>query len=106
MWLVVVAVLALSIGLLLRRANELCALTLASGGARLIRGRAPARMIADVDEVARRAAGPPATVRVVIESGVPRLLAPDGMPDRIVQQLRNVVGQYQVVHFRTGKRPS
>src|SRR5882724_1334916 len=104
MWLVAVAVLALSIGLLLRRANELCAVELSNEGARLLRGRAPATMLSDAAEVARRAQGGVARVRVVIESGVPRLLAPATLPEAVVQQLRNVVGQYQVVHFRTGRR--
>lgn len=40
---------------------------------------------------------------VVNEGGAPRLLVRSGAaPETIVQQLRNVAGQHQLVHFRTG----
>jgi hypothetical protein len=103
-WLFVLAVVAAA-WLLLRRANELCALRLSPGGVRLVRGRAPAGFLSDADEVARRAALSGVTVRVVTESGEPRLVSPPGVPEAVVQQLRNVTGQYRVVHFRTGRRP-
>jgi hypothetical protein len=102
-WVVVFAVVVAA-WLLMRRANELCALRLSPDGARLVRGRAPAGLLSDANEVARRAALRGVTVRVVTESGEPRLVSPPGVPEAVVQQLRNVVGQYRVVHFRTGKR--
>lgn len=104
MWLAAVAVLALLIVLLLRRANELCAVELSNDGARLLRGRAPGQMLADVAEVARLARPGVVTVRVVVESASPRLIPAASLPEAVVQQLRNVVGQYRVVHFRTGRR--
>jgi hypothetical protein len=103
-WLVVLVVVAAA-WMILGRANELCALRLSADGAHLVRGRAPAGFLSDANEVARRAALSGVTVRVVTESGEPRLVSPSGVPDAVVQQLRNVTGQYRVVHFRTGKRP-
>jgi hypothetical protein len=106
MWLLTVTVFVLLGWVVLRRANELCAIELSNGDARLLRGRAPAAFLADVAEVARRAPALDARVRVVTESGTPRVVAPPGLPDSVVQQLRNVAGQYQVVQFRSGRRPS
>ncbi len=104
MWPALFVMLALLGWLALGRANELCALGLSVDGARLLRGRAPAALLSDAAEVARRARVPETTVRVVIEGGEPRLVAPAGLADAVVQQLRNVVGQYRVVHFRGGRR--
>jgi hypothetical protein len=103
MGFVVLIALSLIVWLLLRHANELCALRLSSDGARLVRGRAPPSLVSDAGEVARHAGGIYVTVRVVVESGAPRLLAPAGLDEDVVQRLRNVVGQYKVVHFRTGR---
>jgi hypothetical protein len=103
MGLAVVAVLLLLVWLAMRRANELCTFELSEDGAELVRGRAPAELIAEVADVARRAAVPDAVVRVVTEGGAPRLIAPAHLGDAVVQQLRNVVGRHRVVHFRTGR---
>ena len=45
-----------------------------------------------------------AQIRVVVESQSPRLVAPAALPDAVAQQLRNVVGRYQVGQFRLGQR--
>jgi len=90
---------------LLRRANELCAFSLRQGRSSLVRGRAPARLIADLDEIARRSPTQNMTIRVVLESRVPRVVSTGGSAVT-VQQVRNVVGQYQAVHFRTGRKSS
>ncbi|HEX4340828.1 MAG TPA: DUF3634 family protein [Polyangiaceae bacterium] len=100
----VFAALSVIAWLVIRRANELCAVTLTKDGARLVRGRAPAALLSDFTEIARRASRTETTVRVVLESGSPRLLAPADLDETTVQQLRNVVGQHPVVHFRTGRR--
>jgi hypothetical protein len=102
-WIALAAVAAV-VWFVLRRANELCVLRLSPEGARLVRGRAPARFLSDATEVARRAALAEATVRVVTESGEPRVLPAPGVPGEVAQQLRNIAGQYRVVHFRTGRR--
>jgi len=91
--------------LLLRRANELCAVRVSLGTARLLRGRAPARLLGDLAEIARRSPGAEAVVRVVVEGGQPRALLPATLDAAVAQQVRNVVGQHSVLHFRSGRRP-
>ena len=91
--------------LLLRRANELCVIRVRNGETTLARGRAPARLLHDVGEIARRTALARATLRIVSESASPRVYVTGVASDAIVQQIRNVVGEHQVVHFRTGRRP-
>jgi Protein of unknown function (DUF3634) len=98
-----VATIALSWAVL-RRANELCAIRVRDGASHLARGRAPARFLADVEEIVKRANISSSTLRVVVESGVPRLLVPSDLSADVVQQLRNAVGQHQVLHFRSGRR--
>ncbi len=88
----------------LRRANELCAIRVRDGQSHLVRGRAPVRFLSDASEIVRRARVPSAMLRVVVESGVPRLLAPRDLQADVAQQLRNAVGQHQVVHFRSGRK--
>jgi hypothetical protein len=103
-WLLTIAAFVVLGWFVLRRANELCAIRLSGGDAHLVRGRAPAPFLADVAEVARRAPSIEAVIRVVTESGTPRVLAPAALPDAVVQQLRNVTGQYRAVQFRSGRR--
>ena len=91
--------------LLLRRANQLCVLAVEGGRCELESGRAPAALVDQIDDIAQRARLEHATFRVVVESGLPRLLAADDVPDSVVQQVRNCVGQYQVAQFRSGRKP-
>ena len=86
------------------RANELCKITVIDGAAHLVRGRAPARFLNDVAEIAARGPIARGSIRVVRESGFPRLVASPDISADVVQQLRNALGQHQVVHFRTGRQ--
>jgi hypothetical protein len=104
MWLGVLVLILALVWLLSTRANELCVLALSSDGARLVRGRAPGAFLAEAADVARRAKIERAQIRVVVESQSPRLVAPAALPDAVAQQLRNVVGRYQVGQFRLGQR--
>lgn len=87
-----------------RRANQLCAFVVENGQCRLASGRAPPALFGQVDDIVRRSRVERATFRIVVESGLPRLLADDHVPDGVVQQIRNCVGQYQVAQFRRGRR--
>jgi hypothetical protein len=89
----------------LRRANELSVIEVRNGDARLTRGRAPGRLLFDIGEIARRAAIERATLRIVSEGGSPRLEVFGTASPTEIQQLRNVVGEHRVLHFRTGRRP-
>lgn len=104
MWFVALVSVALFIWFGLRRANELSVFELSPDGARLLRGKTPPELLADVDEIAKRAKVPTTVVRVITEGGEPRLIAPPTLGDSVVQQLRNVVGRHRLVHFRTGRR--
>ena len=103
LYLLLIAV-ALAGWLFLARANELCVIRVSAGGASLVRGRAPARFLSDVRDIARRAAVEDATIRVVVQGGAPRVVA-SGVSETVLQQLRNAAGQHQVLHFRAGRRP-
>ena len=105
MWLVALVFVALLMWFGLRRANELSVFELSRDGARLVRGRTPPELLSDVAEIGRRAALPVTVVRVVTERGTPRLIAPAGLSDGVIQQLRNVVGRHHVAHFRGGRSP-
>jgi hypothetical protein len=100
---VVAAALALLL-LALTRENQLCKIAVEGGRSRLVRGRAPARFLADVAEIVANSPAAHGTIGVVTESGFPRLIASAGIPVDVAQQLRNALGQHQVVHFRTGRR--
>src|SRR4249920_3269740 len=82
----------------LRRANELAVIEVRHGEARLRRGRAPGRLLFDVEEIVRRSGLERATIRVVSESGSPRVEVSGSVNAGVVQQIRNVVGEHQVLH--------
>lgn len=103
-------VLALVVGALalvllaLGRANELCKIAVRDGRSLLVRGRAPARFLDDVAAIVARVPVDRGVIRVVTESRFPRLIASADIPGDVAQQLRNALGQHQVVHFRSGRR--
>jgi hypothetical protein len=97
-------VLAVAAWLVLRRANQLCVFVVENGKCRLASGRAPPALFGQVDDIVQRSRVGDATLRIVVESGLPRLIADPRVSDAAVQQVRNCVGQYQVAHFRRGRR--
>jgi hypothetical protein len=99
-----VVVLALAAWVVFRRANQLCAFVIENGKCRLASGRAPAALVGQIDDIVLRARLDRATLRVVVESGLPRLVPDAHVPDAVVQQARNCIGQYQVAQFRRGRR--
>jgi len=102
--LVFVVVLAVVAWFVLRRANELCVFVVENGKCTLASGRAPPALFGQVDDIVTRSRVDHATLRIVVESGLPRLIADSRVPDAVIQQVRNCVGQYQVAHFRRGRR--
>jgi hypothetical protein len=102
--LLVLAVAALLAWLLLRRANELCAVRVLDGKARLVRGRAPGALVPEFEDVLRRAQVSSVELRIVSEGGAPRLVPNPGLTEEVAQRLRNVLGPYSVLHFRRGPR--
>jgi hypothetical protein len=87
------------------RANELFLLRAEGGELRRVRGRIPKRLLDDIAEVLSRASIEAVELRGVIEDGRPKMYAIGIEVSRPVrQQLRNVVGQWQVAAIRNAPK--
>ncbi|MGE0326935.1 MAG: DUF3634 family protein [Polyangiaceae bacterium] len=86
----------------LRRANELFCVKVQNGKPRLARGKAPPRLFSDLTDVLTRARVKDAEVRVVVENARPRVLS-NGVGAGTEQQLRNVVGTWQLAQIRAAR---
>ncbi len=108
MWLVlglaVLAVLAIPLVVSIRRSTELFVIRIDAGRARFIRGRMPQRLLNEISDVVRREKIRTGLIRCVTEGGAPRITA-TGLGDGAAQQLRNILGTYQVAQIRAGGRP-
>ena len=104
MWLVAVVLLLLASPLVIAiiRANELFVVKIEDGKARLMRGRLPPRLLADVSDVVR--AGERARLHCVNEGGKPTLYAEGTLSSAEKQRLRNLVGVWSVAQIRSGAR--
>ena len=104
MWpalLLVAAGLAILVGL--RRANELFVVDLRDGRARLVRGRLPPRLLADLGDIARASPSARGRVRVVVSSARPEVLVGGAIDDDAAQRVRNVVGLFRLSQLRAGR---
>ena len=97
--LLAIGFVALLFWLSIRRSNELFCVAVHEGNVRVIRGRAPPRLIADFEDVLTRAKTQTAEVRVVVEQQQPRVVS-TGISDGTQQQLRNVLGTWQLAQLR------
>jgi hypothetical protein len=88
----------------IRRGTELFALTITRGAPRLLRGRCPSRLVDEIGDVARLEKLDGVTVRVSSSGGQPRVLADGPVSEGQLQQLRNVVGRFQVAQIRQGNK--
>lgn len=88
----------------LRRATQLCVLKVERGQLTLLRGRLPPALFADLTEIVARHATEPLELRIVSESGVPRLVLRGSAPPGLEQALRNVLGRYSISQLRAGRR--
>lgn len=83
----------------IRRSNELFCVAVHQGEVRVLRGRAPPRLIRDFEDVLIRAKTDTAEVRVVVEQQQARVLS-TGIDAGTEQQLRNVLGTWQLAQLR------
>ncbi|MEO7035548.1 MAG: DUF3634 family protein [Polyangiaceae bacterium] len=102
-WLGLLCLALLAIFYGLRRANELFALSARDGTLTVVRGRLPPALLSDLGEIAARERLGNVEIRVVSESGVPRLFS-SGAPPAFEQAARNVLGRFSVAQLRAGRR--
>ena len=102
-WLGIPCVLLLAFGYALRRANELFALTARSGKLELLRGRLSPALFSEFAEIAERERLDATEIRVLSESGMPRLLLRGAPHPTVEQAFRNVLGRYPVSQIRAGR---
>jgi hypothetical protein len=101
--LAILALLSVPFFIALSRANELACLEVVRGRVELRRGRIPQRLLGDIADVLGRPRVGRAVVRIVTEGGRPRVVVASGeIRGAQLQQLRNVVGSYQVAQIRAG----
>lgn len=102
-WLGLPCLMLLAFAYALRRANELFALVARAGKLELIRGRLSPALFSEFADIAARERLDGAELRVLSESGSPRLVL-RGEPNPAVEQaLRNVLGRYPVSQIRAGR---
>lgn len=96
------AVVLLALGI--RRGTELFLVTMTAGSVRLVRGRCPSRLLDELGDVAKLEQLDSVTVRVLSSGGRPRVVAHGTLSEGQLQQLRNVVGRFQVAQIRRGNK--
>lgn len=101
-WLGLALLALLAFRLALRRANELFVLEARQGKLHVLRGRLPPSLFSELAEIAARESADAAQIRVVSESGLPRLIV-NGSAQRSEQAMRNVLGRYNVAQIRAGR---
>ena len=109
LWLLLAACLLAPIAYGLRRANELFALSARDGTLTIKRGRVPPALFSDLAEIAGRVRLDNVEIRVLSESGIPRLLVSDAdggdspALEQAAQAARNVLGRFSVAQIRAGR---
>lgn len=89
----------------LRRALELFYVRVEHGRVRHVRGRVPPALLEDLRDVIQHAKIRDAELRVLRESGQPRLLLRGDVHPDHAQQLRNVIGRFRIAQIRAGRPP-
>src|SRR5262249_14280142 len=104
MWLVALILLfvASPLRVAIIPADELFVGGSVEGKTRLVRGRLPPRLLADINDVVQAVAG--ARLHCLNEGGKPTLYAAGKISSAETQRLRNLVGTYSVAQIRSGAR--
>jgi len=102
-WLGVTCLSLFGFGFALRRANELFALSARAGKLALVRGRLSPALFAEFADIAARERLDGVEIRVLSESGSPRLTWRGAPTPAAEQALRNVLGRYPVAQIRAGR---
>ena len=102
-WLLLVCSILLAFGYALRRERELFALSAVQGKLTVLRGRLPQALFSALSEIVARERLDRAELRVVSESGSPRLQVLGAGHAGLEQAARNVLGKYNVAQIRHGR---
>ena len=102
-WLSVVCLVLLTFRYVMRHASELFMLRVRAGKLELRRGRLPPALFSELAEIAARERLDDAEIRVLTESGVPRLISSGAPSPASEQAFRNVLGRYPVSQIRAGR---
>lgn len=87
-----------------RRATELFTVRVEHGKANHVRGRIPAALFREIQEIVVRPPIVQATLRAVTQGGVPALQVSGRVHQDQVQRLRNVLGRFPAARIRAGRR--
>jgi hypothetical protein len=98
----VLLALALPLAVGIRRATELFHLRVSDSRVKLVRGRLPQALLSEIQDIVSRPPVTRARIRVVLDAGQARVIASGELEEGQVQQLRNVVGRFQVSQIRQG----
>ena len=102
---VVISALALGVILVLliaaRNANLVFEVRVRDGRITRLRGRAPNRLIGDLNDVLRKRPVRKARIRVVVQDKRPFLVASGDVPPEELQRLRNVLGTWEMARIRS-----
>jgi hypothetical protein len=105
-WLGVILLLVVGVWWIhaLGRHTELARVRVVNGRVEFVRGRLPQSLLADLHDVLTLPPIEQGELRIVLDRGKPRVVA-SGLSEGRVQQLRNVVGGYEVSQIRAGRPP-
>jgi len=101
--LLLLLALALPLAFAIARSNELFVLRARAGKLELRRGRLPQALFSELGDVAERQKLDGIELRAVVEGGAPRLRVRGSIGEAHEQQLRNVLGRFQLSQIRTGR---
>lgn len=102
--LAILVVVAIPLVISIHRANELFVAEVRKGRVHLRRGRAPAALLSDLQDVVQSPRVVSAKIRVVSEDGRPRAFAQGQLSEAHAQRIRNVVGTWPVAKIRAGRK--
>lgn len=97
----------IALGLLfwgLSRAAILFEIVIADGAVKSVRGRMPARLKRDLNDIVERNRPPRGTVRARVRDGAPYLVFSGDIGEATAQQMRNVVGQFTLRQIQSENR--
>lgn len=96
--------LVIPLVLALVRANELFCLRVRGERTVIARGRIPQGLLDDINDILRRPPVDRATLRAVVEDGMPRFYVEGELTDAQRQQLRNILSRWPIAKIRNAPR--